>query len=216
VAALTHGNWDFESLGFDAGVEFPPHDVQVRNRHGELKATRPIEGMVVRFADVAERYVDNDYRQRLVYRGVYPSWDNTARVSGRGLVTLDATPENYERWLNRATRRTLLERQPSQRLVFINAWNEWAEGCHLEPDRKYGRGFLEATRRVKTRQSLLDAPFPILDATLPGMVPQPRSPVRAIARLLRGHPRLYRFAQGAWQDFKTLRASIQHIARRPR
>jgi len=58
---------------------------------------------------------------------VYPSWDNTSRVAGRALITLDSTPENYERWLNRATHRTLLERQPSQRLVFINAWNEWAK-----------------------------------------------------------------------------------------
>jgi hypothetical protein len=161
VAALTHGNPDFESLGFDAGVEFPPHNVQVRDRKDELKLYEPIGGLVERYGEVAERYLAHDYRRRLVYRGVYPSWDNTARVNGAGLITLDSTPENYERWLNRATRRTLLERQPSQRLLFINAWNEWAEGCHLEPDRKYGSAFLEATLRVKERRSKLDTAFPI-------------------------------------------------------
>ena len=134
----------------------------------------------MRYSDVAERYLGHDYRRRLVYRGVYPSWDNTARVLGRGLITLDSTPENFERWLNRATNRTLIERKASQRLVFINAWNEWAEGCHLEPDQRYGFGFLEATLRVKQRRSLLQTAFHIPDARVPGVVPEARPLIRRI------------------------------------
>jgi hypothetical protein len=57
------------------------------------------------------------------------------------------TPASYEEWLRVAVNRTFT-RPEDQRVVFINAWNEWAEGAHLEPDRKHGRGFLEATRRV--------------------------------------------------------------------
>jgi 2-polyprenyl-3-methyl-5-hydroxy-6-metoxy-1,4-benzoquinol methylase len=167
VAALTHGNFEYESFGFDAGVEFPPHNVRVHNYRDELNASHPLEGLIVRHSDVAENYLENDYRQRLVYRGIYPSWDNTARMPGRGLVTLEATPECYERWLNHATNRTLIERKPSQRMIFINAWNEWAEGCHLEPDRRYGHAFLEATLRVKQRRSLLQSAFQTPEPAVP-------------------------------------------------
>ena len=211
VAALTHGNWDYESLGFDAGVEFPPHDPGVRDRKYELDAFVPIEGLVVRYSDVAERYLGHDYRRRLVYRGVYPSWDNTARVLGRGLITLDSTPENFERWLNRATNRTLIERKASQRLVFINAWNEWAEGCHLEPDQRYGFGFLEATLRVKQRRSLLQTAFHIPDARVPGVVPEARPLIRRIVRLLRPYPRLFASTHLIWRNIKALKARARHF-----
>ena len=219
VAALTHGNSDFESLGFDAGVEFPPHNVRVRDRKDELKLYAPLAGWVERYGEAAEKFLQHDYRRRLVYRCVYPSWDNTARVDGAGLITLDSTPENYERWLNRATHRTLLERQPSQRLLFINAWNEWAEGCHLEPDRKYGSAFLEATLRVKERRSTLNGRFPVEHVPAPAAVgviqPEPtvwepirRPIVHRIARLLRRNPRLYHAAQIAWRDILALRARV--------
>jgi len=215
VAALTHGSGEFESLGFDAGLEFPPHNVRVHDRKDELKLHEPITGWVLRYGEVAERFLEHDYRLRLVYRGVYPSWDNTARVAGGGLITLDSTPENYERWLNRATQRTLQERQPSQRMLFINAWNEWAEGCHLEPDRKYGSAYLEATLRVKERRSLLNAAFrieapvghsPMAELRPPGVVPISRPLVRRIERLLQGHPKLSHAAHVAWRDILALRA----------
>jgi hypothetical protein len=215
VAALTHGNKDYESLGFDAGVEFPPHNVRGPNLRDELKLYAPVGGWVERYAEVAERFLQHDYRHRVVYRGVYPSWDNTARVDGAGLITLDATPANYERWLNRATRRTALEREPSQRLVFINAWNEWAEGCHLEPDRKYGTGFLEATLRVKQRLSTLVGSFPIqgqetaIEPRSSDWVPTRRPVVHRIARLLRGNPRLFQTAQVVWREILALRARMR-------
>lgn len=78
---------------------------------------------------------------------VFPGWDNTPRRGEDSWVVHGNTPASYEEWLRLAVDRTLT-RPPDQRIVFINAWNEWAEGAHLEPDRKHGRGFLEATQRV--------------------------------------------------------------------
>jgi hypothetical protein len=68
-------------------------------------------------------------------------------VLDRATVLQGATPAGYEAWLRSAVDRAAVA-PPGHRLVFINAWNEWAEGCHLEPDRHDGRALLEATRRV--------------------------------------------------------------------
>ena len=63
VAALTYGNWEFEALDFDAGVEFPPHNVRERDRKPELKLYEPIEGWVHRYNEVAERLLKSRLSQ---------------------------------------------------------------------------------------------------------------------------------------------------------
>ena len=74
---------------------------------------------------------------------VFPSWDNTVRRTSATIIE-NNDPVQYRRWLADAVSR-VEARPPDTRLVFINAWNEWAEGCHLEPDQRHGDAFLEAT-----------------------------------------------------------------------
>ncbi|MEQ9079373.1 MAG: glycoside hydrolase family 99-like domain-containing protein [Sandaracinaceae bacterium] len=78
---------------------------------------------------------------------VTPNWDNTPRVGRWGTVLEDSTPEAYARHLEHAVQQ-VSARRPEERLVFLKSWNEWAEGNYLEPDNRYGRAFLEATRDV--------------------------------------------------------------------
>ena len=85
-----------------------------------------------------------------LWPGVCPSWDNTARRMERGHSWIHSSPEIYHRWLSIVARRARQALPPQQRFVFINAWNEWAEGCHLEPDEKYGYAWLNATRFALT------------------------------------------------------------------
>lgn len=153
AAALTHGNEDYEQYGFDAGVEFPPHNLKTGNINNNLDFHAPFSGNVMQYHAVAQSYIERSYTQGNVYRTVFPSWDNTARTHGRALVVLNGTPDNYEYWLAESIRRTRQDFPIGDRVVFINAWNEWAEGCHLEPDRLYGRRFLEATLRAKSGMS---------------------------------------------------------------
>lgn len=156
VAALIRGNSTFDQFGFDAGVEFPPHNLTTPTVNDRVPTFEAFNGAFFDYPSVARSYLDRDYRDTVVYRTVFPSWDNTARVADRALVVLGASPENYERWLSGATALTSAERAPGQQLVFINAWNEWAEGCCLEPSRAFGLGFLEATWRVKHGVSTTD------------------------------------------------------------
>ena len=80
------------------------------------------------------------------FPGVFCRWDTTPRRGRRGIVVLNATPEAFAAELRRAVRH-VAPRPPQERLVFINAWNEWAEGMYLEPDHEHGHAYLEVVRR---------------------------------------------------------------------
>ena len=79
------------------------------------------------------------------YPGVMVNFDNTARRQWRPEVWYGSNPYTFRRWLG-AHIDSLMVRKRSERIVFINAWNEWAEGAVLEPTTKFGRTFLLAVR----------------------------------------------------------------------
>ncbi len=156
-SALTHGNEAYLQFGFDSGVEFPPHNLRNGNINQTVNFISPFRGNVMDFREVARSYLERQYGGGRVFKSVFPSWDNTARTGNRALVVANATPNNYEWWLARTLEKSAEDFPVRDRLVFINAWNEWAEGCHLEPDRRHGRAFLEATLRAKQGKSEVGA-----------------------------------------------------------
>jgi hypothetical protein len=77
------------------------------------------------------------------YPCVTHAWDNTPRSGRNGVVLVGATPKLFRTVLDTAI--NVLENRPSdRRLLFLKSWNEWAEGNHLEPDLRFGTGFLQA------------------------------------------------------------------------
>ncbi len=142
--------------GFDAAVEFPPNNSappDITDRIKPLNATSACTVYDWRvFVERSRQYRTPPYK---LFRGVCPSWDNTARRCSRGIVFQNASPLGYQQWLSNAisdTRRR--HAQPDERLVFINAWNEWAESAYLEPDQRRGYAYLEATRMALVRNAL--------------------------------------------------------------
>jgi lipopolysaccharide biosynthesis protein len=76
-----------------------------------------------------------------------PSWDNTARRQNTPTIIVNATPDLYGEWLSYLRAYTRDHQELNDNFIFINAWNEWGEGCHLEPDLRWGSRYLETTYR---------------------------------------------------------------------
>jgi lipopolysaccharide biosynthesis protein len=148
-AALVHGNDDYVQYGFDSGVQFPPHNPMLAVVNDKIAFLKPHKGYVMDYCDLVSSYLNREYVSPNVYYTVTPAWDNTARTNDRAYILINSSPGNYEYWLAGAINKTRADHQQQDRMVFINAWNEWAEGCHLEPDKKYGHQFLESTLNAK-------------------------------------------------------------------
>ncbi len=152
VAVRSFGIKDPRTYGFDCAIEFPPHEAVSERIDNELEIVNPeFEGAVFDYQQMADSYTKQVGQGYPLIKTVCPSWDNSARKPGRGNIFYGSTPENYARWLERAVEYTLDKSEKEEfqpPFVFINAWNEWAEGAHLEPDNKYGYGYLHATASV--------------------------------------------------------------------
>lgn len=149
--------------GFDAAVEFPPNNSSPPVITGSVVPVNPCyQGTVYDWRVFVQRsrdYADAPYP---LFRGVCPSWDNDARKPGRGTILLHSSPAGYREWLFNAAIETA-RRVPifEERLIFINAWNEWAEGAYLEPDQRYGYAYLEATRKALQLSTLALSEQPV-------------------------------------------------------
>ncbi len=130
-------------IGLDASVGFMPlHGEQLHQPLETLRGHRVLD-----YPSAAQVHTELNHRRWKRFPSVMVGWDNTARRARGATIYDGATPERYEAWL-RATAESLADVRPEENYLFILAWNEWAEGNHLEPDLRYGRAFLEATRAV--------------------------------------------------------------------
>jgi hypothetical protein len=155
LAAIQNiGIGDPRPYNFDAAVDYPPH-----NHFGD--DTLPIQSVTYtnpdcrRWAFDYERVIRKSLNRPIpdyvLYRGAVPSWDNTARRQNTSHFFVNASPAAFGYWMTELVQSTRKVPLPGRRLLFVNAWNEWAEGCHLEPDLEYGHAFLEELRWALSR-----------------------------------------------------------------
>ena len=141
VESLPEDRIDPTRNGFDAAVEFQPDWV-----HLQSVPSRTIkENYIYDYAAVVEGMLNKQRPSYKRFPCVTPGWDNTPRRKKQAIILWDSSPDLYRQWLASVIeRKTLIS--PEENLVFINAWNEWGEGAHLEPCQKWGRAYLEATK----------------------------------------------------------------------
>lgn len=149
---------DSTAIGFDASMNFQPNWMNLPPRlQPEIKER--IFSHILRSNPVRLSNRIFDYRNLVEhalklpevsykrFKSVNPMWDNSARRENNATIFINSTPDAYYEWLS-STLKNFRPYSDSENFVFINAWNEWAEGNHLEPCQRWGRAYLEATRKA--------------------------------------------------------------------
>jgi lipopolysaccharide biosynthesis protein len=150
---------DPRAIGFDISVEFQPEWTRLKNRlpsglfgkiRRELRLVNPAyrDNLVYDYANFVKRMLDKEAPNYPLIPCIVPSWDNSARRSQKAAIFKNSSPQIYQGWLEKIVERELSKETDEEKIIFINAWNEWAEGNHLEPCRKWELQYLEATREV--------------------------------------------------------------------
>ena len=151
VSALTFNDLrDPRGYGFDAAMQFPPHGAPGPSINERLEIFKEdYKGTVYDYAPMVHHA--RDFLRECpfpVIPSVFPSWDNTPRRGENASVFFGCSPEAYAKWLAEAAYYASQRPVFDKSFVTINAWNEWGEGAHLEPDRRFGHAFLRVTADV--------------------------------------------------------------------
>jgi Glycosyltransferase WbsX len=161
IAINSHSSSDFRPFGFDANLKFEPQlgalpgaldDTLAPETFMEANRTLGLEECGLRIYDYrrARDMMQQFATPRPAIPCVLVGFDNSPRRGQKGIILINNSPEAFADALETAVRANIVE-MPENELTFINAWNEWAEGNHLEPDIVNGLGHLEALLQVKSR-----------------------------------------------------------------
>jgi len=150
LVAVCHGevypHVPLEKIGFDAYAAFPPHSFPCQH----ITEDDGLFDGGYRFNYVSG--IDSSelsHTDTRIYEGCMLGWDNTARFGKKGVTMFpNFSIQKYYTWLRRVIDYTRANFPEEERLVFLNAWNEWAEGTSLEPDKRYGYVYLNTTARA--------------------------------------------------------------------
>ena len=143
---LADDNHEFADY-VDAEFDFPPQGIG----HKETLITGLPSPKIFNYKKIVDD-IEHLYKEHFPTRPFYYSctmgWDNSARRDDNYTVYYNYSLESFYKWLRIIIKETRRRNSSDKRFMFINAWNEWAEGAYLEPDEKYQYAYLEALREA--------------------------------------------------------------------
>ena len=157
-SAIWNNDENYDHSKVDYRIMFEPGYTDRRNKHSlSFNVTKNLIKVfrlwhrLLYLHPLSYREYCKDILNRNVYDdkfipGMFVNWDNTPRRKERGATTFGNTPEIFQKTLSKLIKKAKNEYHKD--MIFINAWNEWAEGCYLEPDKKYGYAYLQAVRQA--------------------------------------------------------------------
>ena len=140
---------DPRQFGADITVEFPAHGM-VHDAPLPVQRTNPAwTGNAHDYRELVNAFMSREEAGFKRIRSVLVGWDTSPRHQDRSFVLQHSTPGAFQAWLEWTYKRTREQNFGEERLVFINAWNEWCEGSYLEPDLDHGHAYLQAVRNAQ-------------------------------------------------------------------
>ena len=144
----------FLSSGFDFAFEFQPsftrlpklsNNKWVKKVLNKIGIEEKIQSSIYDYEEYSKFQMHHSFQNK-VYPGITPMWDNSPRKN-HAFILKDSTPEKYGNWL-KYIRDNYSWKNVPENFVFLNAWNEWAEGNHLEPCQRWGLDYLKITKVI--------------------------------------------------------------------
>jgi hypothetical protein len=147
---------DPQSIGFDAAIEFQPDWNNLPRRlkpsnkdmvYSLFNKTIPAfeDNQVFLYRDLITAALSKPTPGYKRFPGITPMWDNSSRREKNASIFHESSPELFLQWLEEILKK-YIPCSMEENFIFINAWNEWAEGCHLEPCLKWGTRYLQALK----------------------------------------------------------------------
>ena len=138
--------FDPNTINFDAAIEYPPHHLETSHITDMFDFYGKPECTVYNYKKLVDVALNRKQEPYEWFRGIMVGWDNTPRRRN-GAVYVNDTPCEYGRYLEGIINQAKQHPDKDKRLVFINSWNEHAEGCYLDPDFDRGYAMLNETAR---------------------------------------------------------------------
>lgn len=99
------------------------------------------------YKDIMKHWFTEFDERENCYPTILPCWDRSPRSGRRAIIYTGSTPELFKKHVEEAVCK-VKNKQPEHRVIFLKSWNEWAEGNYMEPDLRFGHGYLDALRDV--------------------------------------------------------------------